>query len=421
LREETSRRMALDGSVQRARPPGKQQGSPEDNEPGCHESPEIAQLTGTSHGRTTRSQTYADINASTRPAPTFGTTVLSDSVFSLATARYAMPKHTYRHAQSTPWIVGPRIGTERPGSIPFHVIQAAARPMRVVTRTRVAACRPRRVGNDCHDSPPCRSYQGTRLRSHAGHGGVKSCEYATDDHHRRRARTWLAVRNMSHTTARVPSPRSTTGDIAMILRTLLLAVMSAFITMATTTQAAASRRTGRSVEVCLRAPRRGTGLRRIVRCYNHPRGAHRQPTFTSRRAMSIKSFKYEGIDLFVGAHSGTDYTWKCDSHHVGYVFSEQLNRTAGETLIDPVQPLELRAVRGVLREWWRPMLRDGALLQNGLLPLLRSSRDAAHALHLVSRSDRLEARRRQVGIGHAGSAVDVSHPKCAGAVAGPAA
>jgi Aminoglycoside adenylyltransferase, C-terminal domain len=37
-----------------------------------------------------------------------------------------------------------------------------------------------------------------------------------------------------------------------------------------------------------------------------------------------------------------------------------------KTLIDPVQPLELReAVRGVLREWWRLMLRDGPLLQNG--------------------------------------------------------
>ena len=35
------------------------------------------------------------------------------------------------------------------------------------------------------------------------------------------------------------------------------------------------------------------------------------------------------------------------------------------TLIDPVQPAELReAVRGILREWWRPMLTEGPLLQN---------------------------------------------------------
>lgn len=36
-----------------------------------------------------------------------------------------------------------------------------------------------------------------------------------------------------------------------------------------------------------------------------------------------------------------------------------------QTLIDPVQPEELReAVRGILREWWMPMLIDGPLLQN---------------------------------------------------------
>jgi predicted nucleotidyltransferase len=36
------------------------------------------------------------------------------------------------------------------------------------------------------------------------------------------------------------------------------------------------------------------------------------------------------------------------------------------TLIDPVQPEELReAVRGILREWWVPMLADGPQLQNG--------------------------------------------------------
>jgi Aminoglycoside adenylyltransferase, C-terminal domain len=36
-----------------------------------------------------------------------------------------------------------------------------------------------------------------------------------------------------------------------------------------------------------------------------------------------------------------------------------------QTLIDPVQPDELReAVRGILREWWRPMLVEGPLLQN---------------------------------------------------------
>ncbi len=35
------------------------------------------------------------------------------------------------------------------------------------------------------------------------------------------------------------------------------------------------------------------------------------------------------------------------------------------TLIDPVSPEELReAVRGILREWWKPMLVDGPLLQN---------------------------------------------------------
>ena len=35
------------------------------------------------------------------------------------------------------------------------------------------------------------------------------------------------------------------------------------------------------------------------------------------------------------------------------------------TLIDPVQPEELReAVCGILREWWMPMLVDGPLLQN---------------------------------------------------------
>lgn len=36
------------------------------------------------------------------------------------------------------------------------------------------------------------------------------------------------------------------------------------------------------------------------------------------------------------------------------------------TLIDPVSPEELReAVRGILREWWKPMLVEGALLRNG--------------------------------------------------------
>jgi predicted nucleotidyltransferase len=35
------------------------------------------------------------------------------------------------------------------------------------------------------------------------------------------------------------------------------------------------------------------------------------------------------------------------------------------TLIDPVHPAALReAVRGILREWWMPMLREGPLLQN---------------------------------------------------------
>jgi Nucleotidyltransferase domain. len=37
-----------------------------------------------------------------------------------------------------------------------------------------------------------------------------------------------------------------------------------------------------------------------------------------------------------------------------------------QTLIDPVAPGELReAVRGILREWWTPMLTEGPLLQNG--------------------------------------------------------
>jgi hypothetical protein len=37
-----------------------------------------------------------------------------------------------------------------------------------------------------------------------------------------------------------------------------------------------------------------------------------------------------------------------------------------QTLIDPVQADELReAVRGILHEWWMPMLVDGPLLQNG--------------------------------------------------------
>jgi Domain of unknown function (DUF4111) len=37
-----------------------------------------------------------------------------------------------------------------------------------------------------------------------------------------------------------------------------------------------------------------------------------------------------------------------------------------QTLMDPVPPKELReAVRGILREWWMPMLVDGPLLQNG--------------------------------------------------------
>lgn len=36
------------------------------------------------------------------------------------------------------------------------------------------------------------------------------------------------------------------------------------------------------------------------------------------------------------------------------------------TLIDPVSSEELReAVRGILREWWKPMLVDGPLLRNG--------------------------------------------------------
>ena len=36
------------------------------------------------------------------------------------------------------------------------------------------------------------------------------------------------------------------------------------------------------------------------------------------------------------------------------------------TLIDPVSPAELReAVRGILREWWKPMLTEGPLLRNG--------------------------------------------------------
>lgn len=37
-----------------------------------------------------------------------------------------------------------------------------------------------------------------------------------------------------------------------------------------------------------------------------------------------------------------------------------------QTLIDPVAPEELlEAVRGILREWWTPMLTEGPLLQNG--------------------------------------------------------
>ncbi len=37
------------------------------------------------------------------------------------------------------------------------------------------------------------------------------------------------------------------------------------------------------------------------------------------------------------------------------------------TLIDPVAPEDLRdAVRGILREWWTPMLTEGPLLQNSL-------------------------------------------------------
>jgi len=37
-----------------------------------------------------------------------------------------------------------------------------------------------------------------------------------------------------------------------------------------------------------------------------------------------------------------------------------------QTLIDPIQADELReAVRGILHEWWMPMLVDGPLLQNG--------------------------------------------------------
>ena len=37
-----------------------------------------------------------------------------------------------------------------------------------------------------------------------------------------------------------------------------------------------------------------------------------------------------------------------------------------QTLIDPVPPEDLReAVRGILREWWKPMLTEGPLLQNG--------------------------------------------------------
>jgi len=37
-----------------------------------------------------------------------------------------------------------------------------------------------------------------------------------------------------------------------------------------------------------------------------------------------------------------------------------------QTLIDPVAPEDLReAVRGILREWWTPMLTEGPLLQNG--------------------------------------------------------
>jgi predicted nucleotidyltransferase len=36
------------------------------------------------------------------------------------------------------------------------------------------------------------------------------------------------------------------------------------------------------------------------------------------------------------------------------------------TLVDPVAPDDLReAVRGILREWWTPMLTEGPLLQNG--------------------------------------------------------
>ncbi len=36
------------------------------------------------------------------------------------------------------------------------------------------------------------------------------------------------------------------------------------------------------------------------------------------------------------------------------------------TLIDPVAPQDLRdAVRGILREWWTPMLTEGPLLENG--------------------------------------------------------
>ena len=52
-----------------------------------------------------------------------------------------------------------------------------------------------------------------------------------------------------------------------------------------------------------------------------------------------------------------------------YVLREHGVALAGplpRTLIDPVSPEELReAVRGILREWWKPMLVDGPLLRDG--------------------------------------------------------
>src|SRR2546427_11235358 len=85
---------------------------------------------------------------------------------------------------------------------------------------------------------------------------------------------------------------------------------------------------------------------------------------------------------------------------------------APRTLIDPVQPSELReAVLGILREWWMPMLVDGPLLQNGFYRCYAVPHNVADALHHSPPSDHFTACCRKGAAERAGPTMDAPHPR----------